>query len=327
MTIKRNCFILLFIFTSFASTAILAQSTGGNLTIGENGVIYVHGEHSFISGGGFINPGMIETSRSGDKGYLIFSEGSSWKGAGVARFVNGYVKVLHNQPFVFPVGMESTYRPVAISGAIGTAVAYYKDNPAKAGSKLINVNQQISQKEYWDVKGEEPITFTLTWAVDSEIKQLTDGKLENLTILGLKDGQWHPITSELAEEAVAQLLLDKESTFSSGAISTTNVVIPNDYELFTLGTSTAIHEEIAIVKVFPNPTVRDLYVDIKKAGIQKGSILIYDVNGRQMIERKFDDSSKTTQRFDVSNYSDGLFKVQVKSADIQITEPFIISNQ
>ena len=175
-------------------------------------------------------------------------------------------------------------------------------------------------------EGDTTMTFAELALQDSvEISQTNLDLLSKMK-LGLKDGQWYAITSELAEEAVAQLLLDKESTFSSGAISTTTAIIPNDYELFTVGTNTAIQEEIAIVKVFPNPTVKDLYVDIKKAGIQKGSILIYDGNGRQMIERKFDDSSKTTQRFDVSNYSDGLFKVQVKSTDIQITEPFIISN-
>lgn len=127
MIIKKSKFILLFIFTTFLSTAIIAQSSvGGNLTIDETGTVYVYGEHSFLDGGGFINPGMITTSRTGAKGYLIFVKGSSWKGASQGGFVNGYVQVTHDQPFIFPIGEETTFRPVAISGAEGTTAAYFK---------------------------------------------------------------------------------------------------------------------------------------------------------------------------------------------------------
>ena len=324
---KKINLTLLFSCVFTWGAIVFAQSSGGNLAIGENGSVYIYGAHSFASGSGLISPGMIETSRGNGKGYLIFSQGSSWKGAGEEQFVDGYVQVMHDQPFVFPIGAGTTFRPVAISGAMGTSVAYYQGNPLKVGKNIQIANYKISSKEYWDIIGNLPTKVILTWGEGEYIKQLTKSQLDDLSIMGLKDGQWTPIASAIINEPVDQLLTISESTFEKGLITTVDAIIPNDYELFALGNKDILIDKIAAIKVFPNPVAKDLYIDIKKTGIVNGSIHIYDVNGRQVTARNFNDQSRAIQYFDVSDYANGLFKVQVQSTDLQLTEQFVVKNQ
>ena len=112
------------------------NSMGGNLMISENGSMVVYSNHHFAEGSGFIAPGMIHTSKVGNHGYLLFDEGSSWTGASKEGFVDGFVKVRHPHSFVFPVGDDHLYRPVAISGATNTAVAYFAKSPKKPLAKI-----------------------------------------------------------------------------------------------------------------------------------------------------------------------------------------------
>ena len=333
--IKRHITLLFSIaFTFFYSSYIIkAQSSGGNLSIGKNGIVYVYGTHSFSQGSGFIAPGMITTSKEGTAGHLVFTEGSAWKGATLDRFVDGYVQVLHDQPFVFPIGDNQVYRPVAISGGVGTTAAYFNHAPTAIHKAVKNQSStKVSTTEHWVVKGQQFTNISFTWGEKSKVASLTNSQLEKLTILGFKNGNWQVIASTIQLEVPNQLaqytsLKGGASSLENGIITTTRAIIPSDYDYFTLGSASfeiGNDKLDAVVKLFPNPVVKDVYVDLAEAGINKGKITIYNSNGHQLIERVFDNTAKVIQHFNVSGYSDGLYELRVKSADKEVSKKFII---
>lgn len=309
------------------------SSLGGNLTINENGVVYVYGEHSFTEGSGFITPGMIETSRTGAKGHLIFVKGSSWKNASQQGYVNGFVQVLHDQPFIFPIGEDQVYRPIAISGGHGTTAAYFHKNPKQVIKTQAGPVKKISTQEYWVMEGQQLTNVSLPWGKESNIDHITNGQLSDLTIVGYKNGAWHPIASEIQQEipegvSAHAALKGAASTLTNGVITTIDPIIPSDYKLITLGTvnenSEATVDPFGIVKIFPNPVVKDIFIDIEKIGIEKGSLIIYSANGQQVAERIFNSQSKAIQQFDASDYATGLYELQIKFEDGVYTKKFIV---
>jgi len=240
--IKRTIiFILSVVFVFYHSHKATAQLSGGNISIGEKGIVYIHGIHDFSEGSGFIAPGMITTTKVGAKGYLAFAEGSSWTGATTERFVDGYVKTLHDKPFIFPIGEGIIYRPVAISGGYGTAAAYFKDDPtATIKAERTQSIDRLSTEEYWIVEGQQFSKLSFFWGKESNVASITDGQLDRLTILGYKKGEWHSIASKVQEAiptwVVQQTqMTDKTSSFEKGIITTLDPIVPGDYKYFTLG--------------------------------------------------------------------------------------------
>ena len=146
---------------------------------------------------------MIKTARTGNKGYLNFGAGSSWTGASEDGYVDGYVTVFHDEPFVFPIGHNGQYRPIAISGGAKTVAAYYNESPEEAFFATTTASnldpssniERVSNQEYWEVRGAEPVNITLAWGASSNIPDITNGDVNNLTILGWKDGQWKEAVS------------------------------------------------------------------------------------------------------------------------------------
>jgi len=174
----------LFILLTISENVAAQSNSGGKMSIRENGFISVFGEHNFMTGSGLVPAGKVRTKRSGKKGYLNFVTGSSWVGASDANFVDGYVRVYHKEPFIFPIGDNNKFRPVAISGGAKTTAAYYAESPGTKTSKLPAENsedlQRISNKEYWDINGSVPVNITFTWDANSNIGNWLDrGAMES----------------------------------------------------------------------------------------------------------------------------------------------------
>jgi len=309
------------------------MSAGGNMIVAENGSLFIIGKHSFAKGSGFITPGMIKTSRIGAKGYVNFGKNSSWTGATEGRFVNGYVRVTHDQPFVFPIGDANSYRPVASSGAANMTAAYFSKSVTKAYVNKEKSLGRISDKEYWDINGDTPVSLSFDWGVESNIANMTNSQLSQLTLVGWRDNQWEIIPSKVTSSNTNTLKNNSatELDLSKGVISTTNVVVPSDYKYFTLGTLQANKDnnEVLVlgpqmVSVYPNPVVEALHVNIAELGAGKGEIKIYDMNGKEMSRRSLGQESATIQRFDASNYVNGLYKVFIKVDNKQVTQQFMV---
>jgi len=332
---KKNNIIALAIFSFFfLNVGLIAQSSiGGNLMIAENGAMSIYSNHDFAKGSGFITPGMVHTSRTGAKGYLLFQAGSSWTGATNGRFVDGYVKVMHDQPFIFPLGQNNLYRPVSISGAAFTTAAYFAKSPKQPLAKITtNGLKRVSKKEYWEVTGEEATKLSFIWGRESNIANITGGDLDQLTLVGWKNGQWRILPSSVVKHIPVEIDATNTkvvSNFDEGVIATKEAIVPNDYDYFTLASleqsktiSTTVNP--SLVSVFPNPVVKELSVNIEKFKGKIGSIKIYNIDGKEMASRELSDNAASIQQFDASNYENGMYKMYIKVDNQTHTTKFMV---
>ncbi len=262
MTQLKNYIKLTFVMSIlfFGRECLIGQSASwGNTFIHENGESVVFGQHDFINGGQGVLPGVIGTERQNNKGYFAFSNVSlGWTGANDRRYVDGYVKYYGSGPFTFPVGDDGYYRPIAITGAAETKVAYYRVNPDDARTTSVfggtlpalpagapfnreqkeNAVNKVSPVEYWDIDGVEPTKITLTWDVDSDITALTNNDLQKLSIVGWNGTEWKKIPSKTD---LVYLDADRSSprynaglsTLIQGSITSEVDIMPDEYDAYT----------------------------------------------------------------------------------------------
>jgi len=326
----------LFLLLTISESVVAQSSSGGKVSIRENGFISVFGEHNFMKGSGLVPAGKIKTARTGAKGYLNFVTGSSWVGASDENFVDGYVRVYHKEPFVFPIGDNNKFRPVAISGGAKTTAAYFAESPATRTSEMPNEDskslERISDKEYWDITGANPVTITFTWDASSNIANITNGSLKSLKVLGWTGNQWKVIDSgmdAMEKSVVNQLQIKGTPSFNQGII-TTEKLIPDDYEFFTLGATTGEAEVRSIedfnsqFTMYPNPVQTELFVDLKKMSGKKGFLKIYNLYGQLIQERVYDASSEDLQVFDASNMGNGMYKMHIKIDNKEYASKFVV---
>lgn len=339
----KNITFLIFSLCVFLSSGSIAQSgVGGSFTIHEDGSFTIFGAHSFENGSGFISSGMIKTARTGNKGYLNFGAGSSWTGASEEGYVDGYVKVFHDDPFVFPIGHNGKYRPIAISGGAKTMAAYYDESPQEAffaSTTASNLNpdsnvERISNEEYWEVRGTEPVNITLAWGAASNVPEITNNDLGSLTILGWKDGQWNEVASKTEATVPSSLISNTSSSFnqgSEGAISTSAEIIPDEYTYFTLGaktsaTSRTVPVEFIPLALYPNPVENELYLNLEDFDSNDGFIKIFNLYGQLIEERTYDSSADPTKLlFNTSNYMNGMYKVHIKLGYQESIKKFVVN--
>lgn len=298
-----------FIATTTLVGQVSSKSFGG-MFIHEGGSMSIFGSHSFEKGGNGLLPGVIATSRDNERGFLNFSEGSTWSGASDAQFVDGFVRVLHSDAFTFPIGTNGKYRPISISGGAYTSAAYYEGLPPgitidKNGKgirshKTLNSEvaknatiMNVSDQEYWEVDGESPVKLSLTWNVNSNIQNFTEGDLNSLSIIGLKDGVWEVVSSNVDKRVIDGSRFDRtftkdESNLYIGSISTTDHIVPNDYDYFTLA---SVNTDNVLgnfaMDFYPNPKVlgNPLNINFRLPNTNGGTVRIYTADQILLIEQ------------------------------------------
>ena len=332
--LKLNQFLsglVVVLFLGICLDASAQSKSYSNIFIPEKAFVSIFGEHSFIEGGTGVNPGMISTARKGSKGYVNFAAGSSWSGASDVQFIDGYVRVYHDNPFVFPIGANGKYRPVSISGGAKTSAAYFDRNPAKVakgatGNKAATVSGQVvierlSDAEYWEIEGDKATNITVSWGVDSKIDELTQSDLSKLSIVGWKNGQWRILSStydinkaDIASHTAADG--SSLSSFAVGSISTREEVIPSEYDYFTLaGINVSTVAKPAAFSMFPNPRLTTMPLNVSYQLPTEGGILrIFSANGAVIAERDLSNSQGTITLTDVTN-APGAYNVSITDGE------------
>ena len=242
-----------FVITLFTISGNLycQSSSFGNTYIfnnGEMGIVDI--QHNFLNGGSGIQPGIVGTDRNVTQGFMSFVGTASWTGASDTAFVDGYVKTYMTTAFTFPIGDNGKYRPAAVSTATlanPANAAYYGTSASTAiTSKLRGGDEpvlpasgpfdtanlgagvlSVDNVEYWDINGATSARITLTWDSNSAITSLS-----SLSILGWNGTQWVPVGSTVDTTS----LLGGFSSLASGSITTSAALVPNTYEIYTLGT-------------------------------------------------------------------------------------------
>ncbi len=254
---KSSFWGLLLLMTTFYH-GHAQQGSFGNTFIHSSGEMTLFGLHNFQNGSAGILPGIIGSERTSPQGYLSFATGASWTGANAANHVDGYIRSYLSSSFIFPVGDNGVYQPVQLSASSPTLpsdVAYFNVSASTAittslkggnepvlptggafsiTSKDANVSS-IDSVEYWDINGANAAKITLTWDTNSAVGTLTSNTLSNLSIVGWDGTKWVKIPSTVDTAA----LLGGSSSLTSGSITTDATIVPDTYNVYTLGSATA----------------------------------------------------------------------------------------
>ncbi|MEM6318974.1 MAG: T9SS type A sorting domain-containing protein [Bacteroidota bacterium] len=301
LSTKKSLLGALLIFLGASGVQLNAQSSKsfGEVFIPNKAAISIFNKHTFHDGSNGMYPGVIATERTDKKGYINFAKGSSWIDASDMQHVDGYVKVFHDDAFTFPIGANSRYRPIAISGASRTSAAYYDSNPNAIDGRETSEKEvaltKISASEYWDIDGDNRTQVTLTWDAISSVETLTDGNLNRLTIIGWRGNQW-----EIIPSSIDRFILDKSDSdgkmgseiadFVKGSITTDEVIRPNDYDFISLG---ALNESTMAkmrpeFDVYPNPVSLTLTpsLNYQFSTEEGGTVRLYSPNNVLLLERE-----------------------------------------
>ena len=152
------------------------------------------------------------------------------------RHVDGYTTYTGNEAYTFPVGDNFRYRPIAIENNASqntTRAAYFFENPDTPSTfssfdrnETENNLESISAIEFWDLDGNTPTRVTLSWDIVSNINNLiTNNDINELRVVGwnIENDEWE----------------DLGNTATSGSNDqgqiTSDIFIPNDYEVITFG--------------------------------------------------------------------------------------------
>jgi len=234
---------LLFLSILFYTSSFGQSGSFSFTSILEGGEMAVHGVHDFQGKGIVFLGDILGAERSGQRSYFSFVPNSSYLNCSDNAHVNGYVRSYQSGDFIFPIGNELKWRPVAISGASDIAptdAAYFFTNPATATlplgspfptSLLEGHIRMVSNLEFWDINGTIPTKLTLSWGATSDVDNLSLGQLSTLRIVGWNGSKWMEIPSEVDSISI----LNETSTLTSGSITTLNLVKPDSFEIYTIG--------------------------------------------------------------------------------------------
>ena len=348
---------LLFVLCFCESNAQTNVSSWGNTYIQSNSAVSIHSDLTFNNDNSGVNPGVIMTNRSSQNpGVVVFGEDASWNGASDYQYIDGFVKTLSNEPFLFPVGDLGFFKPISTTEGANTMVAYNMVNPLK----LANVNKvnrdpsslendiHVTTKEYWDVRGASQTSLTLYWDFNSDINALTDN-INNLQIVGWNGNSWVIISSSVDEnvmsiESSSKSFTGVTSSLTSGSITTSKKITPDDYEVITFGVITdkkqdltdsefiSEFEDLEVIEftLFPNPSsnIGDLNIDYDLSEVHSdATLVIFNSVGAKVFSYDLS-NQKDIMKIPFDKSTSGLYHVGIITENgSQVFKPAIITAQ
>lgn len=289
----------------------------GNSFVPSKGQVAIFSAHNFQEIGVGLLPGLIATDRSStEKGFIVFSEKSSWDNANEHSHVDGYVKSTKDGPFVFPLGDNGAYGAAGFSNARNVEAAYYAVDPSVAVTSLVlsdlysfvpgagpfdvastNDNlEAVSIKEYWDINGAGSTRITIAWQESSDIEELVKSDLAKLTIVGWDGVEWVAIPSTLDEFAMdihssAHRDTENLSDFDFGSITTDSEIAPNEYHVYSFGRLSIDREQDNNdMTIYPNPVKSGGFINVRYflAKSNRGILKVFNSSNQLMIEQEIE---------------------------------------
>ncbi|WP_299603266.1 gliding motility-associated C-terminal domain-containing protein [uncultured Aquimarina sp.] len=184
----------------------------------------------------FVN-GRVITDREQKNISLDYIGDAPYLGESDERYVDGYATLSGLLDFSFPVGDDFRLRPIKIESGAATntsRAAYFFENPNTPNffTERFNTEQYeellygVSIFEFWDLDGNQSTKVTLTWDSNSNIPTLVDD-VEDLRVVG-----WSKSLKKWVNLGNTNVIGDLDN----GEISS-DVIIPDDYEVLTFGSS------------------------------------------------------------------------------------------
>ena len=103
--------------------------------------------------------------------------------------------------------------------------------------------------------------------------------------------------------------------FSIGELSVqtlqNNEILTQGFHQEVLKIGTLINELEILTKIYPNPTSKLLFIELKKES--DGDILMYDIKGKLVLQDKFE--NQKIKQLDISTYSPGNYLLHINVAN------------
>ncbi|MEJ1224036.1 gliding motility-associated C-terminal domain-containing protein [Sediminicola sp. 1XM1-17] len=210
----------------------------------DNG-LFIETPIAVINNSNFIS-GNIFTPRDKTDIHIKYMEDAFYTGESSTSKVNGYSLIEKEQSFTFPIGDDNRLRPLTItSTGINTLAkgAYFYEDPNAPSTFQNSFNTDImgngifsvSYEEFWRLEGSVPSKVTLTWDERSNVGVLGE-VLRDLKVVGWskEEQQW----VNLGNTNVRGEMIRGEIT--------SDLFIPNDYEILTIGGNEDIYETYSV---------------------------------------------------------------------------------
>lgn len=219
---KLRCIYVLFIFPFL----MIAQ-------IGIHGDVYIASTENmaiYSPNTTFYN-GVIKSSEN-QPGSVIFNANSVVLSANIDSYIDTFVTNIETPNFTFPVGDDGIYQPLRIENGDNNRLTV-KFRLQKHGSEnLVDSISKISDRFYWETKGNTKAKVFLSWNTFSDVNLITE-EIGDLVIVGFNGNQWEQVSSQ-----VASFSFDSPQTrvsITEGSISSRESIDFSKYEAFTLG--------------------------------------------------------------------------------------------
>jgi hypothetical protein len=228
--------------TSAQSTGIFTTTptvkTMNNLTI-DNPEDVTLPQAESISGTLTLTDGLLNTTTTN---LITLNNSATVTGASNASFVNGPIKKIGNQAFVFPVGVEGTgYVPIGISAPTSTTAAfqaqYMRSSAAALGSVTAFGLNHVSGCDYWilnQTAGSSTINVTGYWNTNNPCGGLYVTSLPSVALAHFNNTSWNSwgntggVTGNTTAGTVTWTGVN---TFSPFAIASTDILNPLPFTL------------------------------------------------------------------------------------------------
>ena len=173
--------------------------------------------------------GIVSVDRNG--GTLSFDAAAQWENADNDSHIDGPVTAVGGSGFLFPIGHQGVFQPLAVSRLEGNEITAAYVNEAFANTTASGDLEQIHGQKYWQIRNASGAgRLTLTWNLQSNITALLNGKpLDRLAIAGYDGNHWKWIPSAPDD---ASVLNGAPSGLLAGSISADNNT-PVDFQSFT----------------------------------------------------------------------------------------------
>ena len=226
ITLRLKPFFLTIIFLFFAVICIGQIKNSSSIYVSNNSVFYIPDGITYTFGSNTIS----KTATTNGK--FVFASTANWSGANESNFIEGYVETFATSPFVIPIGQSQIYAPIKVipQYTSGVLAAYFRSNPSSIGTNFHNDLTTVSAIEYWTVSGVNSTILSLSWRSSSEVMNLTNNNLSNLSIAGWNGSLWVEIPSTVDVTS----FLGATSDISSGSITSNSSVDLTNFTVFTL---------------------------------------------------------------------------------------------
>jgi len=220
--------------TGVFTTAPTAK-TVNNLTINNNNAAGVTlSQAESVNGVMTLTNGLLTTTTTN---LVTVNNAATVTGASDASFVNGPIKKIGNQAFVFPVGVSGTgYIPIAISAPTSTTAAfqaqYIRSGAAALGPITAFGLHHVSYCDYWiltQVTGSSTINVTGYWNANSPCGGVYVNSLPSLALAHFNGTSWNTWGNSggvTGNTTAGTVTWNSVSTFSPFALASTDILNP-----------------------------------------------------------------------------------------------------